>query len=221
MFAQTFPSSFHSPNPYELKRDTNEYLTIGSSPTTEYAPSFADGFEEPTIEVDPELCAGTIRESLVGQLRQANGALTFFEEIEDGSIIADNVAEKFENASQKEKNLSFLWAAFVKRWDLLESLLMVCAELSYCDQGGFSALHLSAFSGCLTGVDYLLYRGADVNYQPKCFTPLHCTAFGNAPETAKLLINQGAKLSINTNKQHYEESVLHCAVRANALGKKL
>lgn len=42
-------------------------------------------------------------------------------------------------------------------------------------------------------------------------------AFGNSPETAKLLINSGASILINTVKQNCEETLLHCAVRANAI----
>jgi ankyrin repeat protein len=201
--------------------DDNEYLTLGSSPPTEYAPSFVEPFEEPNLELNPQLCNDTIRSGLIDQMRSSYGRIKLYEDIEDGSIIAENVIETFEAASQKEKNLCFLWSAFLKRWDLLEGLLQVCAELSYHEQGGFSAIHLAAFSGCLTSVSYLLYRGADVNYQPKYFTPLHCTAFGNAYEAAKLLISHGAKISINTKTRHLEESLLHCAVRANAIGKAL
>lgn len=42
-------------------------------------------------------------------------------------------------------------------------------------------------------------------------------AFGNSPEAAKMLINNGASIFTNTIKQNCEESLLHCAVRANAV----
>uniref|UniRef100_T1H3H4 Uncharacterized protein n=1 Tax=Megaselia scalaris TaxID=36166 RepID=T1H3H4_MEGSC len=91
------------------------------------------------------------------------------------------------------------------------------ADIYFCDQNGISALHLAAFSGCLTSANFLISKGVDVNLQPKCYTPLHCAAFGNSVEVAKLLLNNGALLTLDTNKPNCEESLLHCAVRANAL----
>ena len=64
-------------------------------------------------------------------------------------------------------------------------------------------------------------HGVDANFHTKCFTPLHFAAFGNSPEAVKMLINNGAKvtngsLNGNINKLSADESLLHCAVRANA-----
>jgi ankyrin repeat protein len=151
------------------------------------------------------------------QMRLGNGRLKLLENIEQGNIISENVVENFEQATKFEKNLCFLWSAFLRRWDLLEKLLDEGAEITFSDASGLTALHLSAFSGCLNCTNLLITKGVDVNLQPKCYTPLHCAAFGNTPEAAKMLINNGANITINTNKQNCEESLLHCAVRANAI----
>jgi ankyrin repeat protein len=83
---------------------------------------------------------------------------------------------------------------------------------------GLSALHLASFSGCIPGTQYLLAQGCDVNSIFKCYTPLHCSAFGDSPETAMILLNSGAKVQALTNSpSNCHESVLHCAVRANAI----
>ncbi|XP_073827735.1 ankyrin repeat domain 61 water witch isoform X2 [Musca autumnalis] len=194
-----------------------EYMECGPSPPAESAPSMYDSFEEPTSELSVQICNDTLRISLIDQMKNAAGRIRYFEDIEQGNVIGDNTKSHFESASQIEKNLCYLWSAFLKRWDLLQSLLDIGAELHFCDQNGISALHLGAFSGCLSTLTFLVQKGINVNYQPKCYTPLHCAAFGNSTEAAKYLINNGAQISIDTTKPNCEESLLHCAVRANAL----
>ncbi|XP_011184845.1 transient receptor potential channel pyrexia isoform X2 [Zeugodacus cucurbitae] len=194
-----------------------EYMECGPSPPAESAPSMYDSFEEPTSELSVQICNDTLRISLIDQMKSTAGRVRFLEDIEQGNVIKDNTKTHFESASKLEKNLSFLWAAFLKRWDLLQSFLDIGAELNFCDQNGFSALHLGAFSGCLSTLSFLVGQSMNVNLQSKCYTPLHCAAFGNSAEAAKFLINNGALVTIDTNKPNCEESLLHCAVRANAL----
>lgn len=194
-----------------------EYMEVGPSPPAESAPSMYDSFEEPSNEFSIQMCSDTIRMSLMDYMRSSHGHVKLLENIEHGNIIADNVVNRFSEATQIEKNIAFLWAAFLKRWDILEGLLTSGAELNFHDLNGMSAIHLSVFSGCLTSTSFLIASGIDVNYQPKCYTPLHCAAFGNEPETAKMLINNGALITSSTNKQNCEDSLLHYAVRANAV----
>lgn len=83
---------------------------------------------------------------------------------------------------------------------------------------GLSALHLTAFSSCIPGTQFLIARGSDVNAIYKWYSPLHCAAFGDSPETAMILLNNGARVQAHTNSPNYgKESALHCAVRANAV----
>uniref|UniRef100_A0A1A9V0E9 ANK_REP_REGION domain-containing protein n=1 Tax=Glossina austeni TaxID=7395 RepID=A0A1A9V0E9_GLOAU len=194
-----------------------EYMECGPSPPAESAPSMYDSFEEPTSELSVQICNDTLRISLIDQMKNAAGRIRYFEDIEQGNVIAESTKTHFESSSKIEKNLCFLWSAFLKRWDLLQSFLDIGAELNFYDQNGITALHLGAFSNCLSTLSCLVGKGMNVNFQPKCYTPLHCAAFGNSAEAAKFLINNGAHTSIDTNKPNCEESLLHCAVRANAL----
>ncbi|EDX12034.1 transient receptor potential channel pyrexia isoform X1 [Drosophila simulans] len=194
-----------------------EYMECGPSPPAESAPSMYDSFEEPTSELSVQICNDTLRISLIDQMKSAAGRVKLFEDIEQSNVVAEGIRAHFESASKLEKNLCYLWAAYLKRWDLIESLLEAGADLHFCDQNGISALHLSAFSGCLATLGLLVAKGLNVNLQSKCYTPLHCAAFGNAAEAAKLLINNGADISKDTSKPNCEESLLHCAVRSNAL----
>ncbi|KAH8277267.1 transient receptor potential channel pyrexia isoform X1 [Drosophila bipectinata] len=194
-----------------------EYMECGPSPPAESAPSMYDSFEEPTSELSVQICNDTLRISLIDQMKSAAGRVRLFEDIEQGNVVAESIRTHFESASKLEKNLSYLWASYLKRWDLIEGLLEAGADLSFCDQNGISALHLGAFSGCLATLGLLVTKGLNVNLQSKCYTPLHCAAFGNAAEAAKFLINNGADIAKDTNKPNCEESLLHCAVRSNAL----
>ncbi|XP_055848380.1 transient receptor potential channel pyrexia [Episyrphus balteatus] len=194
-----------------------EYMECGPSPPAESAPSMYDSFEEPASELSVQICNDTLRISLIDQMKSGSGRVRFLEEIEQGNVVAENISKHFDTASKTEKNFSFLWAAFLKRWDLLEGLIEVGADLNFCDVNGISALHLAAFSGCLSSLSFLIEKGMNVNQQQKCYTPLHCAAFGNSKEAAKMLINSGAIMTIDTNKPNCEESILHCSVRANAL----
>lgn len=52
----------------------------------------------------------------------------------------------------------------------------------------------------------------------KCYSPLHCAAFGNSADVAVALLEKGANIDALTNDHQCNlEGVLHCAVRANAV----
>jgi ankyrin repeat protein len=181
-----------------------------------------DSFEESDLSIN--ISHDLIRNNLIDEMKTIanNGHLKLFDDIEQGNIIEANCIEMFHEANKIEKNLCFLWSAFLKRWDILEPLISVGADHYFCDSNGYSALHLASFSGCLASINYLLSHGIDVNFHTKCFTPLHFAAFGNASEAAKMLINHGARIFNGNSNGHsntlsFNESLLHCAVRANAL----
>lgn len=207
----------------EYPSEDFEYMEVGPSPPAESAPStMYDSFEEPTSDLSILINRETIKNNLIDQMKTIgnNGHIKFFEDVDQGNIVASNCSELLSDISKIEKNLIYLWAAFLKRWDILEPLIELGADLNFFDPNGYSALHLAAFSGCLTSISFLLSKGVDTNCHSKCFTPLHFSAFGNAPEAAKMLINNGAKLSNGngcSNKLSADESLLHCAIRANSL----
>lgn len=201
-----------------------EYMECGPSPPAESAPSMYDSFEEPSSELSIQICSDTIRVNLIEQMKMVNGRIKMLEDIESfdpnhekWKITSDNVKLYMETATKGEKNIAFLWVNFIKREELLDGLLAIGADLHYCDQNGIGGLHLSAFSGSVECVQWLIERGLDVNLQPKCYSPLHCAAFGNSKAAAELLIQNGASIHIHTNKTNCEESLLQCAVRANAI----
>lgn len=203
--------------------DDCKYMECGPSPPSESAPSMYDSFEEPSSELSVQICSDTIHANLIEQMKSA-GRTKVLEDIETfdsntqkWKITAANIIAFMEGTTKIEKNIAFLWSAFLKRFDLLEGLLKTGAELHFTDPNGITALHLAAFSGCTDSTKLLIDRGVDVNAQAKCYTPLHCSAFGNSAVTAELLIKYGASILTNTNKVSCEESLLHCAVRANAL----
>lgn len=201
----------------EYPGENFEYMEIGPSPEAEGVPNPYDRADDEIMDLSVQVCSDTIRMNLMEQMRLSNGRLKLLEEIERGDVIPDNIVEMFEGASLVEKNICFLWSAFLKRWDLLNGLLEIGCQLNFSDPNGISALHLAAFSGCLTSASFLISKGLDVNLQTQAYSPLHCSAFGNAPETAKLLISHGANIQTATKKESLEESLLHCAIRANAI----
>lgn len=182
-----------------------------------------DSFEEPATDLSIQISRELIRSNLVDQMKTLgrNGDMKLLDDIEQGNLVAANCDEMLAEVTKMEKSILYLWSAFVKRWDMLEPLIGLGVDINFCDQNGYSALHLAAFSGCLTSVSFLLTGGVDVNFHTKCFTPLHFAAFGNSPDTAKMLINNGAKVingnNNNVTKASADESLLHCAVRANAV----
>jgi hypothetical protein len=208
----------------EYPSEDFEYMEMGPSPPAESAPnSMYDSFEE-TATTDSSILISreTLRNNLIEQMKTIgnNGDVKFFEDVELGNIVAANCVEILSEIGKIEKNLLYLWSAFLKRWDILESLLEIGADLYFYESNGYSALHLAAFSGCLTSISFLLSRKIDPNFHTKCGTPLHFAAFGNSPEAVKMLLNNGAKIhngNGNSNKLSADESLLHCAVRSNAI----
>lgn len=201
----------------EMPSGDFEYMEVGPSPPAESAPNMYDSFEEPAAELSVQVSSDSIRILLHEQARLLNVRASLLDEIETQSLSPEAAFAAFEPALRVEKNICFLWAAFHKRRDLLEAILRAGADINCHDTGGMTAIHLSSFSGCLACTGFLISKGADVNGLLKCFSPLHCAAFGNHPETAKLLINNGALVNLATKKANCEETVLHCSVRANAL----
>lgn len=198
---------------------SDEFMECGPSPPADHTPNIYESFEEfsSTGEITVQVCNESIKKNLHDYMKSSSGRYHLLDDIEIKKITQDNLKEEFSGASKFEINVSFLWAAFLKRWDLLEGLLDLGAQLNFHEPNqGLSALHLTAFSGCIPGTQYLLSRDADVNACYKNYTPLHCAAFGDHTETAMILMEHGAKVHTLTANSH--ESVLHCAVRANAVG---
>lgn len=205
----------------EFPSDDFEYMECGPSPPADHTPNIYESFEEfsTTTELTVQICHDTIKMNLLDHMKTCSGRHHLLDDIESKKMLQDNLEEAFLGATKFEINIAFLWAAFLKRWDLLDGLLGIGAQLNYYEPNqGLSALHLTSFSGCIPGTQFLIARGADVNALFKCYTPLHCAAFGDSPETAMILLNNGARVQALTySPNNCQESALHCAVRANAI----
>lgn len=197
----------------------DEFIDCGPSPPAEELPAVFDFHHEDHGNLTiPKICNHTIETNLLELMASCSGRVQLMHDIENVNIDQNNLDVVFQNASQVEINICFLWATFLKRWELLEGFLKFGAERGYFEPvQGLGALHLAAFSGCIPGTQYLILQGCDINALYKFYTPLHCAAFGNSSDTAHILLNNGARLQDLTNSPYHPyESALHCAVRANA-----
>lgn len=205
-------------DPELMMDDGFGYMKCGPSPPVENIPTnMYDKFEESFADLSVQVCEESIRNSLVDQMKKNSGNVKLLEQIQSGKVTSENADANLSKTSRFEANISFLWSCFVRRHDLLEHLLLIGADLSFIDANGISALHLAAFSGCVNSVNFLLSQKFDINFQPRTYTPLHFAAFGNSKEVAKLLIDNSASIFISTNNLLCNESLLHLAVRANAI----
>nr|XP_018905356.1 PREDICTED: transient receptor potential channel pyrexia [Bemisia tabaci] len=171
-----------------------------------YMDSFDESFAD---ELSVKVCKDSIRMSLIENMKMLGSNANSLIDIENGKTTSDQVGTKYRAFSSKEKNIVFLWSAFVKRDDLLEPLYEVGASLvATLPNEGFTALHLAAFSGCVKSCKWLLVNGLEVNLVVDNLSPLHCAVLGNSLDCVKLLLRHGAKIG---------STVLHCGVQANAL----
>ncbi|XP_018566052.1 transient receptor potential channel pyrexia-like [Anoplophora glabripennis] len=196
-----------------------EFIDCGTPPEEE-APDVFRSLERTTsLNITEELCPSTIRTHLLEHMSVVSSRLNLLFDIENKKTVQEKLEVIFENSSKQEINIAFLWAAFVKRWDLLEGFLRLGADLNYHEpKDGLGALHLVAFSDCIPGTQFLISQGCDVNAIYKCYAPLHCAAFGDSCDTAMILLHNGASVQALTNTRfNSKESVLHCAVRANSV----
>ncbi|VVC99573.1 unnamed protein product [Leptidea sinapis] len=195
---------------------TKEYLFVGPSPPAEDAPPMYHSFDFMTPDPEARLTEDMIRRALCERALTL-GAGRFFDDIECGLITSENIEEHIASAPEVVVNLTLLWAALLARDEVLPTVVLAGADVHYSDPIGLTALHIAAFSGASRSVAYLLSIGADIDYVPKYFAPLHCAAFGNSLEVADLLISNGASLHAVVQRAGCEDNLVHCAVRNDAV----
>ncbi|XP_045454649.1 transient receptor potential channel pyrexia-like [Melitaea cinxia] len=193
-----------------------EYLFVGPSPPAEDGFNVYHSFDILAPDPEARLTEDMIRKSLCEKALTL-GAGRFFDDLECGLITADNIEEHICSAPEVVVNLTLLWAAFLTRDELLPAIIESGADIHYSEPIGLTALHVAAFSGASRSVAYLLSIGADIDYAPKYFAPLHCAAFGNSLEVAEVLIAHGASLHAVVQRAGCEDNLVHCAVRNDAL----
>ncbi|XP_030747135.1 transient receptor potential channel pyrexia-like [Sitophilus oryzae] len=132
-------------------------------------------------------------------------------------ISRENLVFKLGGSTKSELNHALLWSAVEGKWDLFEGLLILGADIDYFDPNyGLSALHLSAFIGSVEATHFLIKRVNNINVVNKWYNPLHCATTAGQVETAKLLLDNGAKLNSLANGPSYE-TPLYIAVEKNAI----
>ncbi|KAJ8709001.1 hypothetical protein PYW07_008827 [Mythimna separata] len=193
-----------------------EYLFVGPSPPAEDAPNMYHSFDVLAPDPEARLTEEAARRSLCEKALTL-GAARFFDDVECGLITTDNIGEHISSAPEVVVDLTLLWAALLARDELLPAILEAGADIHYSEPAGLTALHLAAFSGAGRAAVFLLSRGADVDFAPKYFAPLHCAAFGNSLEVAEILIANGASLHAVVQRAGCEDNLVHCSVRADAV----
>lgn len=155
-----------SRDPEEILEEENqeeefEIMECGPSPPAESPPNIYESFEEfSTSELTVQICHDTIKMNLLEHMKSSSGKVHLLEEVENKNTNLENLKDIFKGATRAEINISFLWAAFVKRWDLLDGFLTLGAQIHcYEPNQGLSALHLASFSGCIPGTQFLITRG--------------------------------------------------------------
>lgn len=189
----------------------NEKLACGDSPPAESDEvSFFDTMEDSYHgELSIKICKDTIKHTLLDNMRMSAGDVKLLLDIENGTVDPSDIEKLMSGCTRIERNIVLLWSAFNKKHELLDALEKLGVDLNFSLSGeGLTALHLSAFSGCLKCCKWLIQKGCNVNSVPESYSPLHCAVLGNCPETARLLLKSGANIS---------DTVLHSAVRANSV----
>lgn len=147
-------------------------------------------------------------------MRELQGDLNLLTKIEEGVTQID-----FASLTYEEIGVVLLWVALLKRKDILSHLLSRgYNNLQTCTpEGGLSALHLAAFSGCPECVRLLVNAGAKMSHQ-QTYSPLHCAALSASPSCVRLLLTYGA--NVNPKSQDLtlkaQDTPLHCAIKANS-----
>ncbi|XP_036141682.1 uncharacterized protein LOC105830567 [Monomorium pharaonis] len=124
------------------------------------------------------------------------------------------------NACKNERlrNVAYIWASYRGLLQLLPELENAGVCYDYVEpRTGLNALLAASLGDRVGCVEYLIAKGADVNYESLVsrYTPLHFAALGNSWHTAAMLLDHGAKL--NYVCQEVVEPILHSAVRAKAV----
>ncbi|EFN87807.1 transient receptor potential channel pyrexia-like [Harpegnathos saltator] len=121
--------------------------------------------------------------------------------------------------SERLRNVAYIWAAYRGLLQLLPQLEQAGARHDYVEsRSGVNALLAASLGDKVACVEYLIKKGADVNYENLInhYTILHVVALGNSWHAAATLLDYGARLNYS-GQQEMVEPILHSAVRAKAV----
>lgn len=112
--------------------------------------------------------------------------------------------------TQQLKNIIFLWACFVDKCEVVETLVKSGTNVNYTlPFRGYGAVHISALNGCVNCLRWLLSNGCEPNVRVEDMTALHFATFTDSADAVRILVEHGCRL---------EPTVLHSAVKSRAAG---
>ncbi|OAD46967.1 Transient receptor potential channel pyrexia [Eufriesea mexicana] len=120
---------------------------------------------------------------------------------------------------ERIRNIAYMWACYRGLAHLLPKLEQSGVKVDYVEPcTGMNAILAASLSSNAACIEHLIKRGVDINYKNPInhYTPLHFAVLGNSPNTARILLDNGAKPSTYLY-QEAVEPVLHCAIRAEAV----
>ena len=211
------PETPETPEPKDLWATDDRSMEYGTPPPVEEPHCYSMCISESSF-TDENNCADRvtndlIRNLLIEHMRGVGGRLQLLDDLETQKITIDSVENLKNVCKPSEINALLLHASFLGRGDLIPGLHRCGANLNHSEQElGLTALHLCAYSNSLSGVNYLIYNGANINSR-KAHTPFHYAAFGNSLDVAQVFLKKG----FTQESPLGDETVLHSAARNNAL----
>lgn len=109
------------------------------------------------------------------------------------------------------KNLIVLWACFVNKCNVVETFTKAAGNsVNYViPNKGYSALHISALSGCVNCIKYILkFSGCEPDSRVDDMTALHFATFTDSIDVMRTLVDYGCR---------FDTSVLHTAAKSRAV----
>jgi ankyrin repeat protein len=175
---------------------------------------FSDNFDSDE-QLAVRIGRDSVKFSIMEMMRDLRSDTRVLTEIEEGN---NNV--KLNELSCEERQIVMMWAAFLKRKDVLERLLAKKdCNLQICTpEDRLSALHLAAYSGCQECVNLLINAGAKMTHHQE-YSPLHCAALSASLPCVRLLLSHGAKVDSKSQdlpSDYLQDTPLHCAIKANS-----
>uniref|UniRef100_A0AAR5PJQ1 Ion transport domain-containing protein n=1 Tax=Dendroctonus ponderosae TaxID=77166 RepID=A0AAR5PJQ1_DENPD len=159
----------------------------------------------------------SLKRGILSEMRQC-GSVQLLYEIADGQISAEELRNRLNEASAAQVNITLLWCALCKEYRLVEELVCLGANVRYSEHvHGMTALHVASFSGCVFSAKFLiLVDRSTLNLINQYYSPLHCAVLAKNPDTARLLLDNGARINSMTNGPGYE-TALSIAVKVNSV----
>ncbi|XP_033212326.1 transient receptor potential channel pyrexia-like [Belonocnema kinseyi] len=191
----------------DTTRSDQEQLDVGAPPSIDESFFFENLEPLRGVEVD----GANILKSIWNTMSDAE--MKILKEMENGNVPERN-GFLFPDFDDKFKSVAFTWACIRGVSQVLPRLEASGADINNVYFKGATPSMFSAFSGETACLKYLIERGAHFNYVSPIYghSALHSAAAGNCPETAEILLDNGADLNNSSNNPDMLP-ILHYAIR--------